>query len=274
MTGSLQSKAYLNFRYDAERSQTWLSERKLGGLCHLSKPYWDGNVLVAQMINPTAGFFSGDDFVIQIDVEQGASVALTSPSATRFYDTEDIPVKLTQKFQVRENGYLEVMPDWSIPQAGSEVSQKTELILDKGASCVLLERFMPGRIAHGEAYTYKSFTATTSIQYAGELQVHERMQLKGENGPWPLAVNSWEVCYYSAFWIVLDDVDHIFSHVSHIEKLFSEDKIHCGVSQLSKQVIAIRIITDKSIKMKKSIERVRSHLSDVLPQLKSTDRLF
>ncbi len=274
MNGSLQSKAYLSFRYDAERSQTWLSERKTGGLCHLSKPYWDGTILIAQLINPTAGFFSGDDFVIQADVGKGAKVALTSPSATRFYNTEGVPVHVTQKFNVSENAYLEVLPDWSIPQAGSEVSQKTELSVGRGASCLLLERFMPGRIAHGETYTYKSFTATTSLHYDGELQVHERMHLKGEDGAWPLAKDGWEVCYYSAFWIVLDDVGAIFPHVAEVEDLCVKEDIHCGVSQLSKQIIAIRLVSDKSVSMKKSISKIRTHLSDVLPYLKSTDRLF
>ena len=48
---SLQSSVEIAFRYDKARSRTVLAKRQAGGLCHLSKPYWTGEVLGLQLVN-------------------------------------------------------------------------------------------------------------------------------------------------------------------------------------------------------------------------------
>ncbi|NNM28512.1 MAG: hypothetical protein HKO57_03265, partial [Akkermansiaceae bacterium] len=77
MPGSLQSEARLEFRHDAARGRSVLHRRRAGGLCHLSKPYWNGEVLAAQLVNPTAGIFAGDEMRMRVRVGAGARVALT-----------------------------------------------------------------------------------------------------------------------------------------------------------------------------------------------------
>ena len=85
MTGSLQSEVEIGFRYDEARQRTVLARRQAGGLCHLGKAYWTGDVLGLQIVNPTAGIFSGDTLSVNVEIGAGARVALTSPSATRFH---------------------------------------------------------------------------------------------------------------------------------------------------------------------------------------------
>jgi len=46
---------------------------------HLSKPYWDGEVLQVRVVNATAGILSGDRLELRIRVAAGASLAVITP---------------------------------------------------------------------------------------------------------------------------------------------------------------------------------------------------
>ena len=274
MLGSIQSQAVFTFRYDVERQQTWLSERKTGGLCHVSKPYWDGDVLLTQVINPTAGLFAGDTLAIRVSVEEGSSVALTSPSATRFHTMDSEKARVDQHFSIKEGAYLEFLPDWNIPQKNSEVEQDTTVDVAKGGQCVFVERFMPGRIAHGEAYTFRSFTARTKVYYASKLVSQERMHLEGGEDGWPLHTREFKISYYGAFWLVKENIKDQQKIVYELENLLSSDQIYCGVTLLNDSVMIVRLMASRSVHMQSCIVQTRKHLTSVFPELKGADRVI
>ncbi|MEM7384082.1 MAG: urease accessory protein UreD, partial [Verrucomicrobiota bacterium] len=110
MNGSLHSAVSLAFRYSDSRKRTILTRRRAGGLCHLGKPYWNGEVLGLQLVNPTAGLFAGDAMSLQVSVGAGSRVALTSPSATRFHTMEHGRALLRQSFNVGADGWLDFWP--------------------------------------------------------------------------------------------------------------------------------------------------------------------
>ena len=66
---------------------TFLAEQSFSAPIHLSKSYWDGETLLVNVVNQTAGIFGGDCISTHIVVEPRARVLLSSPSAARFHSS-------------------------------------------------------------------------------------------------------------------------------------------------------------------------------------------
>ena len=71
---------------------------------HLSKSYWDGEILLVNVINQTAGIFGGDRIMTHVIVQPGARVLLSSPSAARFHPSQGSESRLEQTFEIRAMG--------------------------------------------------------------------------------------------------------------------------------------------------------------------------
>jgi urease accessory protein len=145
---------------------------------HMSKPYWEGGLLVVNAINATAGLFSGDAIVCEACVEEGASLLLTSPSAQRVHRMPEGEARVEQRFVVRSGGWLEVWPELFIPQSGARYRQRTRIEVEEGGELLFFEMVAPGRVAAGETFGYECLQWEMDLEYAGQLVVRERAALR------------------------------------------------------------------------------------------------
>ena len=272
MLGSLQSEALLSFRHDTERDRTVLHRRRTGGLCHVSKPYWDGTVLGAQVVNPTAGLFAGDELRMRVEVGDGARVSLTSPSASRFHAMGDCGGWVEQEFDVGAGAWLEFRPDLVIPQGKSRVSQTTRLTVAEGGEVVFFDLLAPGRVAHGESYQYQRYSTTLELELGGSLVARERMVLSPEDGGWPLRVPGWEVSYYGAVWLVGAGVTTGEEVLAKLERQLDSEGVRIGVSALTGGVAVVRVLAARSVLLKNSLSRVREAVEGMFPLLRGGRR--
>jgi len=253
MSGSLQSSARLEF--EAREGQTVLARREAGGLCHVGKGYWDGDVLGLHLVNPTAGIFAGDEFGIQVRVGEDARVSLVTPSATRFHAMKGKRAHLSQRFHVQRNGFLEFLPEWTIPQEGSEVRQTTQIDIESGASLIFGEMLAPGRVAFGESHRFRKFGNSFELRVGGRLVARERMDLRPEHSFWPLEVDGWETCFYGGFWMVGFPIKQVLE----CEQLESEE-LKIGFSELEDGVVVVRILAARGLLIRKTIQWLRERL--------------
>src|ERR1700677_1161545 len=120
---------------------------------HISKPHLDGDTLVVNVVNPTAGLFEGDEVGCKVHVEAGARLLLTSTSASRAHCMKGPgEARLAQNFSVEKNGWLEVWPELFIPQAGTRYRQKTRVDIEEGSGFLFFETLAPGRVASGGGF--------------------------------------------------------------------------------------------------------------------------
>lgn len=262
MLGSLQSSAELDFRLD-DQGRTVLARRRAGGLFHFSKPYWNGDTLALQLVNPTAGLFEGDAMEIDVHVRPGAQVALTSPSASRFYTMDRSNAKVRQHFTIGSGGWLEFQPNVTVPQRGSAVDQEIKIDLASGAEMIFIDQLSPGRVKHGEQYRYRYFSTTFSLHYDGIPQVSERMALETDLGGWPLAVPGWDVALFGAVWLVKNDLKEHLNTLAAIETSLKKDDLLCGLTLLSDQVAVFRVLATRSIALRKALQDIRSSLNPI-----------
>src|ERR1700683_1363678 len=137
--------------FDPERG-THLAEQSFAAPMHLGKAYWDGDILLVNVINQTAGVFGGDRVVTEVVVKSGAKVLFASPSATRFHPSRGREARLEQAFDVQAGGFLDVYPEITIPQHDSRSFQKTCIRVEAGGELLYLVTLARWHVAAGEKF--------------------------------------------------------------------------------------------------------------------------
>ena len=161
--------------------QSVLAKQYFHAPMHISKPYWEGRVLVVNAMNSTAGLFSGDKIFTSFEVRGAGQMLVTSASASRVHRMESGAARVSQTCLVRQGGWLEIWPPLFIPQAGSNYSQKTRIEVEKGGELLWFEAVAPGRVAHGESWQFARFENDFALTYDGALSARERYALTPES---------------------------------------------------------------------------------------------
>ncbi len=237
---------------------------------HLSKPYWDGEVLLVQAVNATAGIFAGDHLTMNVCVEPGASVLLTSPSASRIHTMPRGEATLTQHLRVATGGWLEWMPELFIPQRGCRYRQSTEIEVASGASAYLVETLAPGRVAHGEAFAFEHIAWQTRIRIDGQLMLAEHYRfdpadhsLRDLRGPPPR--------YFANAVVITDAPMPVRVWQEHIGN-WNSDMVRIGGTQLAPALFLIRLLAGSSEHLKSTLAQLRMLAASVLPGLRQSAR--
>ncbi len=264
MNGSIQSEVRLKFIHDESRQRTVLCQRRAGGLCSISKPYWDREVLGLQLVNPTAGLFSGDHLRMHVSIGDKAQVALTSPSATRYHTMPEGRATITQEFHIADHAWLDYWPEITIPQKDSDVSQLTRIHLEQEATMVFLDSLAPGRIAHGENYQFRRLETRLEIYQNDSLVAKEHTDLNPGSGKWPLEVAGWDACYYAAIWIAGGKTSQVIEDLQQNHAAFTAQS-HCGTSLLTPHLGVARVISPSSLLLKKTTLQLRNLIQSHLP---------
>jgi urease accessory protein len=238
-----------------------LTHRHAAGAFHLSKPYWDGNTLMVQWINPTAGIFAGDVLRSDITVEPDASLLVTTPSATRIHTRmtgNQPPGYQRQVFQVAERGWLELQGEWLIPQRGSVFTQETEIQLAPGAGLFYTELLAPGRVAHGEALEFASLEMKLRVHRAGKLLLQERLQASPER-LWMLRNNLGQPLFTATS--VLSLPTSLTALAQQLRAtLDNTAEANTGLTLLNDHVLVIRATATSSLLIKRHLSQLRQTL--------------
>lgn len=256
-----------------ERGQTVLAHRHAAGAFHLSKPYWNGSSLMVQWINPTAGIFAGDLLESDVWVGEGASLLLTTPSATRIHtrmDPSRPPGHQKQSFEVEAGGCLEVQSEWLMPQKMSSFGQQTELSLHEEAGLFYTELLAPGRVAHGEALVFDELTLALRVRVGGRLLLQERLSCDSSR-TWMLRSSASEPLYFATVLVKTPEANQPARQSIYD---WSTSLIDCsaGVTAVSDTLSAVRVTAASSSVMKHAIHSLRVAMAFWLPTLKANLR--
>lgn len=159
----------------------FLSKQDFRVPVHIGKGHLDQGFMVLNIANPTAGFFDGDRVDIDVTVNPGAKLCLSTPAASRVYPTRSGKAAANhQRFTVHEDALLEWMPEPFIPHRGASYHQTTRILLHEGASLLFLEWLAPGRVAMGEEFAYRNLRWELDLHSGRRLVARERYDLRPE----------------------------------------------------------------------------------------------
>jgi urease accessory protein len=248
---------HIECRVDAT-GRTFLSRQAFRAPIHLSKPHWDGNHLIVNVVNPTAGLFAGDHVEMTARICSGARAVLTSPSAARVFRAKDPATRtqVTHTFIVEGGGRLDVFPEMLIPHAGARYVQTTRIDVHAGGQLFFTEMIAPGRTASGEAFDYDQLEFSAELVTAGRLSVRERysLGLRGESLQ-SLRRKFANAYYASAFIVSHSPAD---AHFQRAIGALTAPRVIAGASRPCENVYAIKLLAADSMSLRAAVTRMRT----------------
>ncbi|MDA0577062.1 MAG: urease accessory protein UreD [Verrucomicrobia bacterium] len=245
---------------------TYVSRQSHAAPFHFSKPYWDGEVLTVQAVNATPGLFGGDRLRCHVEAGPGARVRLTSPSAQRAHTMPHGCAIVEQDFQVAAGGWLEVRPEWFIPQAGSRCTLTTRLDVAAGGEAWLVEAVAPGRVARGEALAFEELTWSLDLLYDGQWLVGERYTLRGgDDSLWPLR-RIFDPAYYASVFLVSPRLGALADEIRAVTAL-NAPCLWAGISRLRGPGWCVKLLAADAVTLRAALDQLRAIFAGRLPSL-------
>ena len=142
-----------------------------------------GRSAYLQIVNPCGGLFEGDTAELDVRVEDGVSLYLTTQAATKIYPSEHgVVSRQGTRFHVTPGGILEYCPLPLIPFARARFIQEMTIVVEPGGICLVAEVLAPGRLARGERFAYDMVRSCVEGWIGVQPVVFEQMILEPRRG--------------------------------------------------------------------------------------------
>jgi urease accessory protein len=132
-----------------------------------------------QIVNPCGGLFEGDSTAVEVSLQRGAHLYLTTQAATKIYPSEHGQVTRQHiRLRVASGAILEYFPLPLIPFARALYAQEIEIQVKSGGVCLVAEVLAPGRIARGERFAYQMVQSRVEGWMDDRLALFEQLRLQ------------------------------------------------------------------------------------------------
>jgi urease accessory protein len=130
--------------------------------------YWDEHLpgLPCVYVITTSGcVLAGDRFDITITAQAGAMAHVTTQAATKIHQMDAGYAAQSQRLDLAENAYLELLPGPVIPHRHSRFVTRTEAVVAESATLLAAELLQPGRKHHGngELFEYDLYSSALTV---------------------------------------------------------------------------------------------------------------
>ena len=177
IAADLKGCATLRFARRGER--TILLHSEVSAPMALVRPFElaDGRLAV-QLVTIGPGLCGGDDIQLDVTVEDGAEVVLTTTAATRIMSMyPGDRAKQRVRLRAGRAASLEYYPAMAIPFPGSALTQTLAIDAEADARVGVIESWSLGRSARGEYLRFRSLSSRTSLTIDGTLVYGDALQL-------------------------------------------------------------------------------------------------
>tara|TARA_B100000029_G_scaffold50729_1_gene46145 strand:+ start:496 stop:1392 length:897 start_codon:yes stop_codon:yes gene_type:complete len=148
----------IDLKHDSQKNKTLITHQKSQVPLFIQKAlYYDETIpSMAHLfiLSPSGGILQGDRYRTDITLSNNAVSHITTQGATRIYKMDSNYATQIINLEVKENSYLEFLPEQLIPYKNSRYYQKINLNVDTSSTLVYSEIIVPGRVAMGELFDY------------------------------------------------------------------------------------------------------------------------
>ena len=243
------------------QGRTYLSRQAFNVPFHLSKPYWTGETLLIQVVNPTAGVFSTDRLSSRIELEPRTAAALTAPSACRVHVASSGCAELRQELVIRAGAWLDYAPAMLIPQEGARLRQRTRVEFEKGGAGMYLELLAPGRVASGESLAFEFLALESDVFYDGHLMLRERYRLSPGDSSILGLQRPIENAFVASGFVVSEGLGDP-REISMVLREECNEALWIGLSPLEDYFWTVRLLASGSVPLRRGVRALRSVLAD------------
>ncbi len=125
------------------------------------------------VLSPSGGILQGDRYRMDVELKNNAISHLTTQGATRIYKMDSNYATHMVALNLKDNSYLEFIPEQIIPYKNSRFYQKTNLEIDDSSTVVYSETIVPGRIAMGEMFDFDVCYLKTEGKINGKIKFRD-----------------------------------------------------------------------------------------------------
>jgi urease accessory protein len=253
----VQGHLHIECQVDSH-GRTFLRKQSFRAPIHLSKPHWDGNYLIINVVNPTAGLFAGDHVEVTVRVCAGARAVLTTPSATRVFRAKHSTqrTEIVQIIVVENGGRLDVCPDILIAHGGARYSQASRIEVHAGGELFFTEMLAPGRTASGEVFAYEQLEFSTDLIVGSQIAVKERYRLDANSEGLQSMRRRFPHAYYASSLVV--SPSERWEFLQRGVEALNGALVIAGASRPADNVYAIKLVASDSISLRTAISKVRT----------------
>jgi urease accessory protein len=136
----------------------------------------------AVVINSAGGIAGGDRHDIEVTVEQGATLGVTTAAAEKIYRALGPSAEIAVKLSVEQGGQLTWLPQETILFDRAGFNRRIEVDLSADATLLMAETIVFGRTAMGETVKRGACTDRWRVRRDGRLIYAETVRLDGAIG--------------------------------------------------------------------------------------------
>ena len=135
------------------------------GALRVMRPHYldDSGQVCYVMINPGGAYLGADLYTIDIKVQAGARLLLTTQSATKIYRTPGSFAEQRMTVHLAEGAQLELAPDQLIAYREARYRQNTYITVHPSSSLVMAEIVTPGWSPDGSSFKYEELRLRNEI---------------------------------------------------------------------------------------------------------------
>lgn len=135
------------------------------GALRILRPHYldDSGQVCYVMVNPGGAYLGADVFTVDVEVQDRASLLLTTQSATKIYRTPGSFAEQRMTVRLGENAQLELAPDQLIAYREARYRQHTHVTLQPTSSLIMAEVVTPGWSPDGSAFKYEELRLRNEI---------------------------------------------------------------------------------------------------------------
>lgn len=219
------------------------------------------------------GVLQGDRYRIDVSCGAGSSVHLTTQAATRLYRMEQDYATQLVNLVAGPGGYLEYLPDTTIPFVDSRYYQRLRVTVAADATVVLGETLMAGRLARGERHAYAAYCSDVEVlDTGGRLLFADPLRLvPGERPVTGPAVMAGFGLLSSLYVITAAEPAQVVADTMHA--VLARTGLRAGASVLPGDRGAwARILGDRSPEVEAAFHRTWSAVRELLLGVPAPDR--
>ena len=139
------------------------------------------------LMNSSPGLLASDRLNLSLELETNTELYLTDQAATKVHAMPQVQTQAATNWNISvdRGASLELVPEPVILFADSALKQTTHIQLHSQASLFWSEIIVPGRLARGESYAFRSYHNVLEINdHKGKLKFKDATYLEGKNNPW------------------------------------------------------------------------------------------
>lgn len=171
----------MSLSFSQRKGETYISHSYAQAPLAIQSPFYpEGNeVCHCIVLNPPGGVAGNDILQIDLNLDPGSKVLITTPAAGKLYKTNGLKSRQITSVHIGKGASLEWLPQGTIVFDGAISSQEIKVILEPGAIWTAWDVTRFGRTYRGERFLQGVWKSSVEVWQGEDLLWIDRQKLEG-----------------------------------------------------------------------------------------------